>query len=286
MKFIRSLFIAAFVVAGALQAGADVFISEFMASNATTLADEDGEYPDWIEIHNSGTNVVGLLDWGLTDNASKPFKWRFPATNLPPGGYLVVFASNKDRRVPGGPLHTSFKLDGGGSYLALVRPDGSIATQFAPQFPPQVTDVSYGFSANVQRATLLTTGAVGRVRVPMDATLGTSWTTNGFNDASWAVATNGIGFETGTSELGASLVEDVMADNPVGYWRLSGPTYTTVTNSGSLGALANGAWNGDVQLGQSGAIAGDANTAMRSPGHLRRKGLRPVQCRFEPGLVV
>ena len=33
--------------ADALQA-ADPVISEFMASNATTLADEDGDYSDWI----------------------------------------------------------------------------------------------------------------------------------------------------------------------------------------------------------------------------------------------
>jgi hypothetical protein len=263
-------------------ARAGVFISEFLASNATALQDEDGDRPDWIELHNSGPDSVSLLNWGLTDDATRPFKWRFPATNLPPGGYLIVFASDKDRRVPGAPLHTSFKLSAAGSYLALVRADGSIATQFSPQYPPQMTDLAYGFSAEVQRVTVLTTGAVGRVRVPADGTLGLAWTTNGFNDSTWTLATNGIGFETSQSELGASYVEDVLADQPVGYWRLNGPTYTTLTNSGSLGPLANGTWNGDAQLGQPDALASDANTAMRSPGTSGEKGTVPFLSALNP----
>jgi hypothetical protein len=35
-------------------------ISEFMASNDATLRDDDGEYPDWIEINNAGGVRVGL----------------------------------------------------------------------------------------------------------------------------------------------------------------------------------------------------------------------------------
>jgi len=120
------------------RAADSLVISEFMANNAHTLADEDGDYSDWIEIYNAGTNTVDLLNWSLTDDASKLTKWRFPSTNLLSGKFLVVFASNKNRRTPGAPLHTNFKLDANGEYLALVQPDGvTIATQFTPTFPPQ-----------------------------------------------------------------------------------------------------------------------------------------------------
>lgn len=266
----------------AFTASGQVLLTEFMAGNSSTLRDQDGEYSDWIEVYNeSGTNV-DLLNWSLADSPDNLTKWRFPSTNLPPKHYLVVFASNKDRRTPGGELHANFKLDAAGEYLALVRPDGSIATQFAPKFPPQTADVAYGLAASVQRVTLVTTGAVGRVRVPADGALGTAWTTNGFNDATWTRATNGIGFETGASELGASLVEDVLADSPVGYWRLNGPTYTTMTNSGTLGAAANGTWNGDVQLGQAGAIAGDSNASMRSTGTAGEKATVPFSAALNP----
>src|SRR5882672_1030711 len=101
----------------------DLRISEFMAANNGPLADEDGEFSDWIEIHNPGASSVNLGGWYLTDRTSDLTQWRFPGTNLAANGYLIVFASAKDRRVPGPPLHTNFRLSSSGEYLALVRPD-------------------------------------------------------------------------------------------------------------------------------------------------------------------
>src|SRR5262249_62316901 len=63
---------------------------------------------------------------------------RFPSTNVPPNGFLIVFASGKNRVVPGAPLHANFSLNASGEYLALVKPDGvTIAREFAPRFPEQ-----------------------------------------------------------------------------------------------------------------------------------------------------
>ncbi len=126
-----------------------VVISEFMASNDTTLADNDGEYSDWIELHNNGPTSVDLDGWYLTDRADNLSKWQFPAVSLGPDQYLLVYASEKDRANPAQPLHTNFKLGAGGEYLALVRPDRiSVEFAYAPEFPPQATDVSYGLSPN------------------------------------------------------------------------------------------------------------------------------------------
>lgn len=123
------------------------YLSEFMASNTRGLADEDRDFTDWIEIYNPSATTVNLEGWYLTDNAAQLTKWRFPATNLVSGGSLVVFASGKDRRNPGARLHTNFQLGAGGEYLALVEPDGVTRTsEFAPTFPQQVPDVSYGFA--------------------------------------------------------------------------------------------------------------------------------------------
>src|SRR6266480_518519 len=127
------------------RSNADVLISEFMAVNNATLMDQDGQYSDWIEIYNSGVDIVDLDGWYLTDSPTNLTKWRFPATDLFPDSYLVVFASGKDRAVSGAELHTNFKLNGSGDYLALVMPDGATVTsQYAPQFPRQRADVSYG----------------------------------------------------------------------------------------------------------------------------------------------
>ena len=181
---------------GATTAFGDGFvISEFMAANSTTLQDEDGDSSDWIEIHNEGTTTNNLGGWYLANKASNLCKWQFPATNVPPNGYLVVFASNKNRRTPGAPLHTNFKLSSDGELLALVQPDGTnIASQFAP-FPPQVTDVSYGIVRQAAAVTLLNTGAVARVFVPTNDGLGLSWTGVEFNDASWLSGPTGVGYD-------------------------------------------------------------------------------------------
>ena len=110
-------------------------ISEFMALNHSTLKDADGDYSDWIEIHNTTAAPVSLGGWSLTDDATMLGKWHFPAVTLAADGYLTVFASGKNRSVAGSELHTNFQLNSDGEYLALVQADGStIATQFAP-FP-------------------------------------------------------------------------------------------------------------------------------------------------------
>jgi len=133
---------------GTVRAGqGDVFISEFMASNSgkqtNSLKDELGNSPDWIELCNVSSADVSLDGWFLTDDATKLTKWCFPPTLLPAHSYLVVFASGRDTNVAGR-LHTSFKLAASGSYLALVDASTNLVSEFAPAYPPQQTDVSYG----------------------------------------------------------------------------------------------------------------------------------------------
>src|SRR5262245_45412187 len=100
-------------------------ITEFLAENHDGLRDEDGDASDWIEIHNPSGSPASLSGWSLTDDPRHVRRWRFPAVEIPAGGYLVVFASGKDRAVAGAPLHTDFHLDAAGEYLALLDPSGA-----------------------------------------------------------------------------------------------------------------------------------------------------------------
>ena len=124
-----------------------VIISEFMASNsgkqANSLHDELGDSPDWIELYNGGSTPVSLTGWSLTDDASKPAEWVFPATMLSANGYLVVFASGRDTNV-NGQLHANFKLSSSPGYLGLFDPAGNVISAFSPTYPQQYTDISYG----------------------------------------------------------------------------------------------------------------------------------------------
>ena len=76
----------------------DIVINEIMASNTHTLEDEDGDYPDWIEIYNAYPDTLSIFNWGLSDSKEEPFKWVLPDVTLTTGQFLVVFASDKDRR--------------------------------------------------------------------------------------------------------------------------------------------------------------------------------------------
>lgn len=121
------------------------FISELVAVGNDSFQDEDGDTPDWLEIHNPTNETINLGGYHLTDDAVALEKWTFPEVNLPPGEYLVVFASDKNRATAGSELHTNFKLSGSGEYLALIAPDGTtITNQFSPTFPVQATGFSYG----------------------------------------------------------------------------------------------------------------------------------------------
>jgi len=126
------------------------FISEFLASNSNGLLDEDGDDPDWIEIHNPSDIPAPLNGYYLTDDQDDLTKWTFPDVTLAPGEYLIVFASSKDRATAGNELHTNFGLSAGGEYLALIAPDGiTPITEFAPSYPEQRSNVSYGFDTTV-----------------------------------------------------------------------------------------------------------------------------------------
>ena len=183
---------------------AQVIISEFMADNKHTLADQDNEFSDWIELYNTQSTNVNLAGWALTDSPTHQNPWHFPATNLTAKGFLVVFASGKNRALAGSQLHTDFSLKASGEYLALLRPDGSVATEFGPTFPEQFPDVSYGYAQTVITNTLIPAGANGRALVPADGTLGSTWTQGGFSDSGWPVATSGIGFQTAVAGFAVS----------------------------------------------------------------------------------
>lgn len=120
--------------------GQGVSINEIMASNATTVADEDGDYSDWLELYNNGTEVVNLSGYYLSDNPGNPFKWTFPETILMPDSFLVVFASDKDR-TSGPHLHTNFKISIEGEPIILSNPEG----QMVDYLPNVVLSSDYSF---------------------------------------------------------------------------------------------------------------------------------------------
>lgn len=129
-------------VAISVQAQSPFCINEIMASNGATLADEDGDFEDWIELYNPGSSAVHLRGFGLSDRYDEPFRWVFPEVIIEPGDFLLVWASGKDRRTTTAPLHTNFRISADGEELLLTAPEGiRIDETMCPKIP---RDVSWG----------------------------------------------------------------------------------------------------------------------------------------------
>ncbi|MCP4550214.1 MAG: hypothetical protein GY835_27450 [bacterium] len=117
-------------------------INEFMADNETWIADEYGEFDDWVEIFNYDDEPHNLAGMSLSDEIGNPRRYQFPDTLLQPGGYLVVWCDGEPTQ---GPLHADFKLSGTGEELGLFNTTlNAVAPLDTVTFGMQIPDRSYG----------------------------------------------------------------------------------------------------------------------------------------------
>jgi Lamin Tail Domain len=114
-------------------------INEFMAKNVNAVADQDGEFNDWVEIYNGSMASINLQGYFLTDNASNETKWAFPDISIAANGYLIVWTDG-DSLQSG--VHTNFKLSADGEELTLYSPD-TISLDFI-KYGTQVSNATIG----------------------------------------------------------------------------------------------------------------------------------------------
>ncbi len=131
------------------EVGIPLVINELMASNSNTIRDPQGEYDDWIEIHNIGPYPIDMGSMYLTDDLTVPTKWRISgsparATTIPAGGYLLVWA---DEDVANSGLHANFKLSTDGEEISLFGSDGTTLID-SVAFPEQTPGITYGRDPN------------------------------------------------------------------------------------------------------------------------------------------
>ena len=113
-------------------------INEFCASNTSVIADENGDYEDWIEIYNNGDTSINLLEYSLSDDLNDLDKWKFPDTTLASNAYILVWADNDEDN---GSMHASFKLASGGEAIYLSY-NGEVVDEII--FGGQTTDLTTG----------------------------------------------------------------------------------------------------------------------------------------------
>ncbi len=96
LNSLKILVVSLLVIFSISGTNAQVVINESVSTNPKFYADEDGDYPDWIELYNAGINTVNLNAWGVTDNNTWN-KWQLPSIDLNAGERLLIFASGKNR---------------------------------------------------------------------------------------------------------------------------------------------------------------------------------------------
>ncbi len=117
-----------------------VAITEVMALNKSTIIDENGNFSDWIEIHNSSDTPINLKKYSLSDEANNLSKWDFPEIIIEPNEYLIVFAAGQNNSDNN--LQTNFRLNSSIDNLFFCDPDGVILSQI--KIENHSEDISFG----------------------------------------------------------------------------------------------------------------------------------------------
>lgn len=104
--------------------GQQIVINEFMALNAGVVADDYGEYDDWIELYNNDEIPVDINGYYITDNAAQKTKCRLNTLGheliIQPGSYLILWADGDTLQ---GYNHLAFSLDSEGEQILIFTPD-------------------------------------------------------------------------------------------------------------------------------------------------------------------
>jgi hypothetical protein len=120
-------------------ADAGVVINELMPVNSSTVADQNGQFDDWIELYNYTSSTIDLSGYFLSDDKKDITKWQFPhGTLIGPKGYLIIWADNDTLQAG---LHADFKLSSAGEDVLISDAAGKLIDKVS--FPAQNLELSY-----------------------------------------------------------------------------------------------------------------------------------------------
>jgi len=133
--------VAAFTIFGGSCSSCDqasAVFNEVMPANTKTLADDAGEYDDWIEIYNNSTSRLDLAGYRLTDDVTESEVYALPAgLVIEPQEVLLLWA---DANPEQGDNHLPFNLNKGGEVILFKDPDGKLLDriEYTDALPDQV----------------------------------------------------------------------------------------------------------------------------------------------------
>tara|TARA_B100001142_G_C14339995_1_gene657464 strand:- start:1879 stop:3819 length:1941 start_codon:yes stop_codon:yes gene_type:complete len=114
-------------------------INEIMAGNFSAIADQSGEYDDWVELYNGNNFSVNLDGYYLSDSENDLTKWSFPNVSISANDYLIIWCDTAGGTQPG--LHTTYRLSADQEEVYLTDPIGNVID--AVHFVNMITDQGY-----------------------------------------------------------------------------------------------------------------------------------------------
>jgi len=111
-------------------------INEIMAGNVSAVADQNGEYDDWVELYNGNNFSLNLNGYYLSDNENELSKWTFPNVTIPANGYLIIWCDTAGNSQTG--LHTTYRLSADQEEVYLTDPTGLVVD--AVHYVNMITD--------------------------------------------------------------------------------------------------------------------------------------------------
>lgn len=131
----------------------ELVINEICSSNKANggTSDEYGNYPDWFEVYNMGSDTINLAGMYLTDKMSNSTKYMIPygyeETKLAPKSRLVFWADGKPFR---GPLHVGFKLQNTSSAMLGINMvcENNVENVNSAEYIPMPANRSMGLTSD------------------------------------------------------------------------------------------------------------------------------------------
>jgi hypothetical protein len=114
-------------------------INEIMAGNSSAVADQDGEYDDWVELYNGNNFSLNLNGYYLSDNEYDLTKWSFPSATIAANDYLIIWCDTAGGTQTG--LHTTYRLSANQEEVYLSDP--TVTTIDAVHYVNMITDKGY-----------------------------------------------------------------------------------------------------------------------------------------------
>ncbi len=125
-------------LADALKEDKTIIINEVCSSNFSCVSDNQGNYPDWLELYNASDKDIDLTGYRLSKGADLSAGWLLPERELKSHEYLLIFADgNKED-----PATADFRLSASGEHLFLASAGGAVIDE--AEVPKLKYDTSWG----------------------------------------------------------------------------------------------------------------------------------------------